>query len=118
MRRLRKKFKKPGEVVIKDTPIYRQPRKIVKIKRIGRWCPYYDGRLPSPSECSSNKGMPISRLFKDGKVSILHDRSDCVDCKRAPEFRDWKRGKWDLVKKAISKGEDLTDMPSPIYDKE
>jgi len=135
MRKIKKKFKgiksrkkvKSGDK-LKHKPDYEgiviKPKlkhiplkklKPIKIKpKLGRWCEYYSGRLPYPSECSFNKSMPVSRLFNSGKITIMHDRSNCVKCKRAPQFIPWKHGDWDKIKEAIEKGEDLTDMDPPM----
>ncbi len=105
MRTLRKKFRK-----------IKKPLKRIVIKpKLGRWCNCYAGKLPCPTECSYNKEIPITRSFKDGKVTVLHDRTECVSCNRAPAFIPWKRGKWDKIKEAIQQGEDLRDMDPPEY---
>ena len=108
MRTLKKKYMKNKTVKLR--PIVR----IKKKPKIGRWCKYYAGRLPYPIECSGNKNMPISRIFKDKKITVLRNRSDCVHCKRSPEFLEWKRGDWDKIKEAISNGENLIDMDHPV----
>lgn len=82
--------------------------------KLGKWCNYYEGRLPFPMECSTNKSMPVSKVYKGKDVIVIRNTPDCPTCKRAPEFYSWKRGDWDKIKKAISKGEDLRDMPVPI----
>ena len=106
MRVLKKKFKK------KNKSITILPK--IKTKRkIGRWCEYYAGRLPYPMECSNNKSMPISKLFKGKKIIVLKDRSNCVECKRNIEWPSWKRGDWGKIIEAIEKGENLTDMDPP-----
>lgn len=88
---------------------------LIKIKRKkGKWCDCYEGRLPYPIECQSNKASPISYVFESGESTLVYDRSICVDCKRQVEFIPWKSGEWDKVKKAIANCEDLRDMDPPM----
>ncbi|MDP8268208.1 MAG: hypothetical protein P9L97_05715 [Candidatus Tenebribacter davisii] len=108
MKVLKKRFRK-----IQKEEVKRIPKKIIKAKKMGRWCEYYDGRLPFPMECSGNKELPVAKLYKDGVITILHNRPNCVACKRAPEFQSWKRGDWRKITEAIENGEDLRDHPSP-----
>lgn len=110
MKVLKKKYKK---IKIKNThkPIVK-PIKITK--KLGRWCNCYEGRLPYPIECQTNKASAKNYLFKDGKKTILHDRSICIKCKRQVEFIPWKNGEWDKIKEAILNGEDLRDMFPPF----
>jgi len=98
LKRLKKKFKHLGP----------KPKIKIKLKR------YYEGRLPFPLECSTNKAAPIQHLFKDGKKIIAKETPDCPECKRNPNWYSWKRGDWFKIIEAISKGEDLTDMDAPI----
>ena len=103
MRDLKKKYRKKLKKIIK------LPKIPVK-KKLGRWCKYYEGRLPYPIECSTNKNMPLSAIYNKGKESIIRDNSDCPDCTRNVEWPSWKRGSWDKVIAAIAQGEDLTDI--------
>ncbi|RLD79761.1 MAG: hypothetical protein DRJ10_08320 [Bacteroidetes bacterium] len=89
MKKLKKKFQK------------KKP-KLVKIKKLGRWCEYYVGRIPFPIECQWNQVTPLCQ-----------DRPNCVTCNRRVTWQKWKDGIWDKIKYAISQGDDLTDMPSP-----
>lgn len=109
MKVLKKKFKKKK---ILQTP--RILKKIIKEPKIGRWCSYYEGRLPFPIECSHNKTQPVTKIFKDGKSTIIKNTPNCVNCTRNPEFLEWKKGEWDKVKEAIINGEDLRDMDPPM----
>jgi len=108
MKILKKKFRKK-----KLPKIIRKILPKIK-KKQGRWCEYYEGRLPFPIECSHNKTQPIARVFKDGKSTIVRNTPNCVNCKRAPEFLEWKKGEWDKVKEAIANHEDLRDMDPPM----
>ena len=110
MKVLKKKFRKIKKIT---KPILKP---IVRKPKVGRWCKYYEGRLPFPTECSMNKDMPITRLFKDGKSIVLRDRSECVKCDRNPHWIHWKNGVWSKVINEINKGEDLSDMPAPIQE--
>ena len=109
------KLKHPMQegIVIKPKSLF--SKKLVKIKpKQGRWCEYYEGRLPYPMECSHNKSMPLSQIFKGNEVHTISDRSNCVNCKRAPQWHSWKRGDWTKIIKAIVEDkEDLTDMDPP-----
>jgi len=109
MRVLKKKYRKNYKPTIK--PIKIQPK-------LGRWCEYYEGRLPYPIECSTNKGMPKSQIFKGNKIITIRDTSNCVNCKRSVEWESWKKGSWDRVKKAIAQSEDLTDVQESFNIKE
>jgi len=132
MRKLKKKFKKilikkkcpPGGdklkhpmqegIVIKPKPLFPINVKPIKIKpKLGRWCEYYEGRLPYPAECSSNQNMPLSQIFKGKEVITMRHTPNCPKCKRAPQFHAWKRGDWAKIIEAIKKGEDLSDMDPP-----
>jgi len=111
MKILKKKFRK----IVKEKPVLKpilKPilKRIVIKPKLGRWCNFYEGRLPYPIECQSNKSSPISYVFESGVSKLVYDRSDCVNCKRQVEFIPWKKGKWDKIKEAISEGEDLRDM--------
>lgn len=113
MKVLKKRFKKKYKKLSKIEP--KHTLKPIKIKpKLGRWCIYYEGRLPFPTECSNNKSMPMTHLFKDGKKILLNDRRECINCKRNPQWIAWKSGVWNNVIKEIKKGEDLTDMPAPL----
>lgn len=114
MKVLKRKIKKrrPGGDKLKYKPIIRVLTKIKK--KQGRWCDCYDGRLPYPVECQSNKSQPITHVFDSGKKTLVYDRTACIDCKRAVEFIPWKRGDWDKVKEAIINGDDLRDMDPPF----
>ncbi len=121
MKILKSKFKKiiikrtqEGIVIKPQNNTHKTPLKPIKIKKkLGRWCEYYEGRLPYPIECSNNKSMPTSYMFKGEEKTKVRDNSNCPNCKRAPSFIAWKRGVWDKIKNAITNGEDLTDMDSP-----
>jgi hypothetical protein len=102
MKKLKAKFRKKTELP-----------KIKKKKRIGRWCQYYEGRLPFPIECSTNKSIPITKIFKGGKSFVLKARPLCKTCKRNPSFISWKEGRWDSIINAIKNGKDLSNMPAP-----
>lgn len=109
MKILKKKFQK---IKHPNKPILKLPT--IKIKRKqGRWCEYYEGRLPYPAECSYNKTSPIGAYFKKGKMFTTHKREKCPDCKRSVDWRSWKDGDWDRIQYAISQGDDLTDMNPP-----
>jgi len=80
------------------------PKPLFKRKKPpGRWCEYYEGRIPFPIECQWNKEPPL-----------CIDKPNCKHCKRGVEWKDWKMGKWDKIKEAVKNGEDLTDM-DPLY---
>ena len=107
--KLKKKF--PGGDKLKCKPIL---TKLIKIKpKQGRWCEYYEGRLPYPLECSMNKEKPLTQIFKSEEVITLSNRENCVECKRSVEWPSWKKGDWDKIKQAIANGDDLTDMDPP-----
>lgn len=92
MRKLKKKYQK-------DEPTF----VFTKIeKRKGRWCEYYEDRLPYPIECQSNHIVPL-----------CVQRPNCLKCTRSVNWQAWKEGKWDRIKYAISQGEDLTGMEPP-----
>jgi len=113
MRVLKKKYRKKKKL----PKLIKIPTKLkpIKIKpKIGRWCEYYDGHLPYPMECSYNKKMSVSAVFKGVEKTILRNFPNCENCNRAVDYTSWKSGLWDKVKEAIAKGEDLTDMDSPI----
>ena len=109
MKVLKKIFKK------KSPPILILPKLKIKPKQ-GKWCDCYEGRLPYPIECQSNKQNPVSSLFESGEITLLHDRTVCVECNRFVEWQSWKRGEWDKVKEAIANCEDLRDMDPPIQE--
>ncbi|MCP4374014.1 MAG: hypothetical protein GY797_38805 [Deltaproteobacteria bacterium] len=115
MKVLKKKFKKL--LIKKKAPsLLKIPQKPIKLKikpKLGRWCEYYEGRLPYPMECSSNKSMPLSQIFKGKEVTTIRHTPNCVDCERAPQFHAWKKGDWAKIIEAIKRGEDLTDMDPP-----
>jgi len=102
MKVLKKKFRKKESKRIVRKII----RKIVRKKPLGRWCEYYEGRLPYPIECQSNKEVPL-----------CIDRPNCKKCNRHLEWADWKGGMWEKVNQAVQNGEDLTDMDSPCHNK-
>ena len=109
MRVLKKKFRKIKAPVTTAPSLIR-----IKIKpKVGRWCDCYEGRLPYPMECQGNKETPIARLFKSGKVTVLHNRTICVTCNRFVDRETWKNREWDKIKDEIAKGEDLRDMSPP-----
>ncbi len=109
MKVLKKKFRKkePAEKDKLNRPIC---KKIIMKKKLGRWCNCYEGRLPYPIECQNNKLHPITYIFKDGKKTLLCDRSICLSCERQVEFIPWKGGRWEKIKTAIANSEDLRDM--------
>jgi hypothetical protein len=108
MKVLKKKFRK-------TKPITPKPLLRIKIKpKVGKWCDCYEGRLPFPMECQNNKISPVSCMFKEGKKTMLYDRSMCIDCARQVEWQSWKNREWDKIKIAIAKGEDLRDMNPPM----
>ncbi len=82
-------------------------------KKIGKWCKYYENRLPFPIECSSNKISPKRIIFKGKKQTITKDTPDCSTCERFPQWHSWKRGDWDKIIEAIKEGENLIDFPPP-----
>jgi len=89
-----------------------------KIKpRLGRWCEYYEGRLPFPIECAYNKETPFWVLYEKGEKTISKNTPNCPKCNRSIEYEDWKLGKWKKVEQEIKKGADLSDQPSPILKK-
>jgi len=92
MRKLKKKFQKPTPKLVR----------MIKLKKPGRWCEYYTGRIPFPIECQWNSVPPL-----------CHNRPNCIKCNRRVTWQKWKDGVWEKVKYAISQGEDLTDMESP-----
>jgi len=103
MRKLKKIYRKkkiPGGDKLKYKPII--IKKLVKIKKIGKWCAYYPGRLPFPIECQWNSVPPL-----------CHDRPNCIKCNRKVTWQPWRNGIWDKIKYAISQGENLMDMESP-----
>ena len=127
MKVLKKKFQKirikrpvkvvPGGDKLKYEPIIILKLPKIKIKpKLGRWCEYYDGRIPYPAECSYNKSSPVGVYFKKGEMIVTHKRENCPDCKRSVDWRSWKDGAWEKIKYAISQGEDLTDMNPPNQD--
>jgi hypothetical protein len=106
---------KEGIVTKPSNTTYKAPLKPIKIKKkLGRWCEYYEGRLPFPIECSNNKAMPKSYLFKGSEKILVRDTSNCLKCNRNPSFISWKRGDWYRVIESIKKGDDLTDMDPPM----
>jgi len=94
MRKLKAKFKRKK---FKKIPI-----NLPKIKKLGKWCEYYEGVLPYPINCQWNKQIPA-----------CFDKPNCKTCKRDVHFQAWKAGMWDHIKFAIQQGEDLTDMNAP-----
>lgn len=111
MKVLKKKFKKIQPKV--SPPLILSKLKKIKPK-LGKWCEYYEGRLPYPIECSTNKETPVTCYFEDGDKYILRDRSNCATCQRSVEWIPWKKREWDKIKEAIANGEDLTDMDPPF----
>lgn len=113
MKILKKKFKKrvSGGGKLKH-PVFIMPKLKIKPKQ-GRWCEYYEGRIPYPIECSSNKDMPISQIFKGREIITIRSTPNCTECQRTVEWQSWKRGDWDKIMNAIKAGEDLTDMDPP-----
>jgi hypothetical protein len=95
MRKLKRKLRK------KDKPV-RVIRRIKIKPKLGRWCQYYEGRLPYPIECQSNTDPALHQK-----------RPFCRKCKRVVEWEPWKKGVWDKIKEAIKNGEDLQDMEAP-----
>jgi len=92
------KIKKPVEK--KVTP----KLGLLKIKKKqGRWCEYYEGRLPYSIECSYNKENPV--LFK---------KPNCRNCERYVTWTSKVEGLWKNIITRIEKGEDLINEPSPL----
>lgn len=125
MKVLKKKFqkiriKRPVKIAPDEDTLKYKPTTILKLTKIkikpklGRWCEYYKGRIPYPMECQVNRETPTSSYFKNGKEIVTKRTPVCVNCKRSVEWRAWKRGDWDKIIAAISKGEDLKDMDAPI----
>jgi len=81
--------------------------KIVKILPVGRWCEYYENRLPFPVECQFNSDIPL-----------CIEKPNCKKCNRKVLFSDWKEGKWRNIATMIEKGENLSGMENPFIDKE
>jgi hypothetical protein len=106
MKKLRAKFKNKIKLKTTSTPE-------TTTKKLGCWCSYYPGRLPYPIECSNNKAIPVSTIFKDGKPRVTRNYPACVYCDRNPSFASWKRGDWAKIIQAIADGEDLRDHPAP-----
>lgn len=93
--------------------------KLIKIKpKQGRWCEYYEGRLPYPMECQYNKNTPVGMYVRFGEIVHTYDRLKCVDCNRAPQWHSWKKGDWDKIIEAIANLEDLRDMEPPRSNEE
>jgi len=107
-----KKKKNPSLIKIKPRP------KLLKIKRAGRWCEYIEGRLPYPIECSYNKDKPVAYVYKGNKRKKTKSTPLCPSCQRSIKYDDWRLGKWDKVKEEIKKGNDLSNQPSPIQNKD
>lgn len=129
MKILKKQFQKikikqsikivPGGEKLKYKPTMILKLPTIKIKpKLGRWCEYYEGRIPYPIECNYNKTSPIGVCFNKGEKTITHERKNCPNCKRQVEWRSWKDGKWDKIKYAISQGDDLIDMDPPNQETE
>ncbi len=120
MKKLKAKFKKIKKECPPDDKL-QQPllSKLIKIKpKQGRWCEYYEGRIPYPIECTINKQSPIDYLVKNGKKTLIKNMPNCPNCKRAVEWIPWMMGGWDKIKTAVINGEDLTDMDPPVYERE
>ena len=110
MKRLKLKFKRktlPESLVEeKETPKTKvllglQKTKIKK--KQGRWCEYYEGRVPYPIECGTNRKHPR-----------VCTHPNCLTCERSVSYRPWKNNIWDDVIERVSKGrQDLSDWPSP-----
>ncbi len=114
MRKIKIKLKKKTKPKLKKI-IPKEKLKLPKIKKIGRWCNYYENRLPSPMECSYNKQTPIEYMFTHGEKKLIKSRMDCVKCKRYVTWVSWKNNVWNNIKEQIKKGEDLRDQPSPVF---
>lgn len=111
----KKVFKKEIKTKIKKkiSPLSTLPTlKRIKPKQ-GKWCSYYEGRLPFPIECASNRDMLEVSYFKDKKKYVLKDFSECKNCKRYPVYSYWKRGDWDHIIKLIKENKDLREMNPP-----
>lgn len=110
----KKKIKlKPKKPKLQKIKIEKKP-KLKKITILGKWCDYYQGRLPFPIECSLNKEAPLQYIFKGKEKIKTKETPNCITCERFPKYNDWKSGKWDKVKEEIKKGADLRNQPSPI----
>lgn len=86
----------------------RKPKLITRIKKkvglikrkrpLGKWCKYYVGRIPYPIECMTNSRPPACIY-----------RPECPECDRKIDFKSWKKGYWNNIIYAISKGTDFSD---------
>lgn len=104
-----KRKKKPLKLPkIKNKP------KLLKIKKVGYWCSYYEGRIPFPIECSYNKQMPYECIFIHGKKKVIKDFPECKTCDRFVSWEDWKLKKWDKIQEEVKKGKDLRNEPIPF----
>lgn len=113
-RKVKIRKKKPS---LKKIQIFTKP-KLLKIKKIGKWCEYFEGRLPYPIECTYNKETPKTYIYEGKTKTLSKNTPNCPTCKRSVEWDDWKNGKWNKVREEIKKGHDLSDQPSPIINKE
>ncbi len=117
MRKLKKKFRKkvPGGDKLKYEPeVVLWLPKLKKIKpKQGKWCDYYEGRLPFPIECTNNKRFPEDSYFVDGKKVVTKTMPLCIKCERYPQYHSWKRGDWDEIIELIKQVKDLREMDPP-----
>ncbi len=97
MRTFKYKIKKAPKVISKP--------KIVKTIPVGRWCEYYENRIPFPVECQFNSDIPGCQ-----------DKPNCKKCERKVIFSDWKAGKWRSIANRVQNGENLSLMENPFYD--
>ncbi len=118
MKVLKKKFKRkkraPGGDKLKPKSSTTLILPKVKIKpRQGKWCDYYEGRLPFPIECTNNKRFPEDSYFVDGKKVVTKTMPLCIKCERYPQYHSWKRGDWDEIIELIKQVKDLREMDPP-----
>jgi len=101
--KIKKKIKIPEETKVEEVKkisFFKMPK---IVKKQGRWCEYYSGRVPYPIECSTNIKHPR-----------VVDHPNCVTCKRKVSYRAWRNNIWDNIFERVSKDrQDLTDWPSP-----
>jgi len=106
MKKLKIQFKSKKKLIPKII-IPTTLRKIIIKPKLGKWCQYYEGRIPYPIECQWNKVPPLCIA-----------KPNCRYCKRDIKWDDWKSGKWEIISQNVQKGENLTDMESPFIEME
>lgn len=106
MKKLKLQFKKKRkkEILTKLPLLF---KKIIIKPKLGKWCQYYEGRIPYPIECQWNKVPPLCIA-----------KPNCRKCNRDVKWDDWKEGKWEVINQNVKKGENLTDMSSPFIEME